>query len=760
MGADVSSLRPDRTVLLDAGFLLALGGVATLGFAETYAGWSFFGAAMTGWLLGMLLAHVGNALGKPVIVVAAFTVVAFFLLGGAVALNSEGVSALLPLPDTLRELSHQTVHGWKDLLTTLAPVDGGPLLTLPYLMGLIAGAGGMSLAFRARSPYWVVLVPLAYLAGVILLGVKSPERVVLLGGVFAVLAVGWTVVRARRLRTRRLVGGLRLQRKAIGLVMVAAAGLVATVVGPRLPFVESHDRLVLRTYVAPPFDVGQYPSPLASFRKYTKGFRVKEKDQYLYDKPIMTVKGLPAGTRLRFAALDSYNGTVWGAANQAPGTTGPDGSFQRVGSIIRDQYTGPTMHATVTIGDDYSGNVWLPTAGHLSEIHFSDSEKAEEEQFRYNLATSTGVVPQGLSAGDTYTFTAHLPAKDVDDTTQASSDSAASVDAGLDFVPVANRWGGGAQTSMQQVLAIAQFLKSEGTYTDGEAPFQQYTAGHSTARLAKFSAEGQQIAGDDEQYAGILAVVANQVGVPTRVVVGAVVPEDGVVKGSDVHAWLEVEDADSNWRALPTDAFMSTDREPQNHPPVPQQLVSGKVVPPPAPVHPPATTGDPFSDSDARKGTTKPPTKGPALPGWLGKVATYVAIPLGLLVLLLGSVIALKTRRRRRRRTRGGPATRLSAAWRDLLDTARDLGLSVHAQRTRREQAQVIGSDGVTGLARRADVEVFGPTEPSDETADRYWSEVDSVRKQLASGVPFWKRVRASVSLASFRSLAKAEPNT
>jgi hypothetical protein len=702
---------------------------------------------------------VGNAWDKPVVVVAAFAVAAFFLLGGAVALNSEGLSSLLPLPVTLQQLAHQTVHGWKDLLTTLAPVDGGPLLTLPYLMGLIAGAGGMSLAARARSPYWVVLAPLAYLAGVILLGVKSPERVVLLGGAFAVLAAGWTVVRARRLRTRRLIGGLRLQRKALGLAMVVGAGLVATGVGPRLPFVESHDRLVLRTYVAPPFDVGQYPSPLASFRKYTEGFRVKNPDEKLYDKPIMQVQGLPAGTRLRFAALDSYNGSVWGAANQASGTSGPDGSFQRVGSVIRDGHSGPTLHATVTIGADYAGNVWLPTAGYLSQIHFSAAEKSAAEQFRYNLATSTGVVPQGLAAGDTYSFTAHLPAKEVDATTQSSAESASTVDAGLDFVPVANRWGGAAQTSMQQVLAIAEFLRTQGTYTDGEDPFQQYTAGHSAARLAKFSAEGQQIAGDDEQYAGILAVLANQVGVPARVVVGAVVPEDGVVKGADVHAWLEVEDADGSWRVLPTDAFMSTEREPQNHPPVPQQLVSGKVVPPPAPVHPPATSGDPFSDSDARKGQQKPHDGTHELPGWLGTVAKLVGIPIVVVAILLLSVLALKARRRRRRRMRGEPATRLSAAWRDLLDSARDLGLSVHAQRTRREQAQAIGHAEVAGLARRADAEVFGPSEPSEETAESYWSEVDSVRKRLASELPLWKRLRAAVSLASFRPLPKAEPN-
>ncbi|MDP3889653.1 transglutaminase domain-containing protein [Nocardioides sp.] len=753
----MTRLLPNRHTWVDAGFLLSLAVVATLGFGESFNGWAFLLVAMVGWLLGAVLAHVATALDKPAVVTAVFTVAAFFLLGGAVALSSDGLSSALPLPGTLMALADQSIHGWKDLLTTLAPVDGGPLLTLPYLMGLIGGAAGMTAAARVRSAFLVVLVPLAYLAGVILLGVRSPERVVLIGSVFAVLALVWMSVRGRRFQARTMVGGLRLRRRIVGVALVVGAGLVATTLGPRLPFVHDNDRLVLRSYVTPPFDVGQYPSPLVSFRKYTKGFVVDDPDEHLYDRPLMTVSGLPEGTRLRFATLDSYNGTVWGASNQAPGTTGQGGSFQRVGSVIRDEFSDDTATATVEIEEGYADQVWLPTAGHLSEIRFEDDDQSGAT-FRYNLESATGVVPQGLSAGQTYTFTANVASDVVEPTTEAGTTGVSTVETTTDFAPVASRWGGEAQTSMLQVLDIAEFLKTQGTYTDGEVPNQQYAAGHSERRLAEFGAEGSQIAGNDEQYAAMLALLANQVGVPARVVVGAQVPADGVVKGEDVHAWLELQDVDGTWRTLPTEAFMDNQTPPEDKPPVPQQLVSGQVVPPPAPVAPPATIGDPFSDSDQRKGEQVKDDDGAGIPSWVRTVLLYAGLPLLGLALMLLAIVLLKARRRRLRRTRGEPATQLSAGWRDLLDAARDLGVPVHAALTRREQAREIGHRDVATLAKRADAHVFGLGTPTADDSAAYWSEVDQTRKRLAADLSIWRRTRAAVSLASFRAMSKAEP--
>ena len=590
-----------REALVDGGLLLVLGFVASFGFRDTFNGWSYLVAAGAGLVLGILLAHLAKVLDKPAVLVAVFAVVAFFLFGGAIALHSDGPLAALPLPGTLTELADQSVHGWKDLLTTLAPVDGGPLLTLPYLMGLVAGALGMALAGRVRSPWVPALAPVAYLAAVILLGIQTPTRLRTIGIAFAALVVVWIAVRARRTQRRAVQGGASWRSRGLAALLVAGAAVAAVGVAPVLPGADAHQRVVLRSVVVPPFDVGQYPSPLASFRRFTKEYRAPQgkEDEKLYDRELLRVEGDHLeGALLRFAALDQYDGTVWGAANQAPGTSGAAGSFQRVGEVIRDGGPGREVTAKVTLADAFSElrDVWLPTTGSVTDLEFGGS-RAEDlaETFRYNLATDTGVVPQGLVAGDSYTFTAHVPGEEERVTAGLSvaSGNLSEDRAGVQFQPVAQRWGGDAGSGLEQVLKIAQHMQSVGRYTDGGAENSaQYPAGHSVNRLSKFSAEGEQIAGDDEQYAAMLNLLATQAGVPARVVVGAKVPADGIVKGKDMRAWLEIRDTGGVWHELPTEAFMSRERPPEDQPPTQQELTSGEIIPPPVPVRPPAGGGD------------------------------------------------------------------------------------------------------------------------------------------------------------------------
>lgn len=755
----------ERRHVVDGTLLLILGLVASFGFRDTYNGWTFLLAAGAGFLIGILLAHLATMLGRPVVVLAVFVVAAFFLFGGAVALHAEGALAALPLPGTVVELSDQAVHGWKDLLTTRAPIDGGPLLTLPYLMGLVTGAAGMALASRSRSPFWPLLAPVAYLAAVILLGIQWPNRLITLGVVFAVVAVTWIAVRSRRLNRRIVQGGPSWRRRGAAALLVATAAASAPVVGPLLPGADSTDRVVLRSHITPPFDIGQYPSPLAGFRRYTKGYRQPEgvTTEKLYERELLRVENLPEGSRLRFAALDNYSGTVWGASNQAPDVSGPDGQFQRVGTAIRDEGPGQSREVTVTLTDDFDGSVWVPTTGAVDELRFhGDDADTKSESFRYNLATDTAVLPQGLHGGDSYTFTGRVPGES-DRLTKSltPSSQSVSVDGGnVDFRPVGQRWGGDSG-GLEQLLAIAKHMDEKGFYTDGGAEGQTpFLAGHSTRRLSEFSVEsGQQTAGNDEQYAAMLALLGTQLGLPTRVVMGAIVPEGGIVKGKDVHAWIEVRDSSGVWRELPYDAFLPPyDKPPQNNPPSEQQLKSGTVIPPPAPVRPPANAGDPLATDDNRRGNQESDDGWFSIPAWLVTILKFVGGPLLLLAMLLGAVVAAKKVRRKRRRTRGVPATRLTAAWREALDHARDFGHVVHGRRTRREQARQVGLETTFGLANAADRHVFGRNKPSDEDAASYWSQVDALRGELAAGRTRWQRLRAAVSLRSLRPLPTPEP--
>ena len=152
------------------------------------------------------------------------------------------------------------------------------------------------------------------------------------------------------------------------------------------------NREVLRSHVEPPFDIGQYPSPLASFRRYVR-FPKNPPAENLYDRPLFTVTGVPAGTRVRLATLDRYDGIVWGAANDTiPGAV--NDTYQRVSSTIDNPVAGTPVSATVTV-DEYAG-VWLPVVGALQTLRFEAGDvAAKADSFRYNLATSTAVVPLG-----------------------------------------------------------------------------------------------------------------------------------------------------------------------------------------------------------------------------------------------------------------------------------------------------------------------------------------------------------------------------
>ena len=81
--------------------------------------------------------------------------------------------------------------------------------------------------------------------------------------------------------------------------------------GPLLPGADGAERTVFRSALVPPFDVTQYASPLAGFRQYTE-----PNGAQLFDKTLLTVKGLPQGVPVRIAALDSYDDFVWGAGKR------------------------------------------------------------------------------------------------------------------------------------------------------------------------------------------------------------------------------------------------------------------------------------------------------------------------------------------------------------------------------------------------------------------------------------------------------------
>ncbi len=773
-------LRPTRhqvTDLVGAGLLVAL---AAVGFHTTYFGLGWIVAAVVGLLCGLAAAHVTAAFRLPGVVTAALLALAYFTIGGLATLR-EGLSGR-----SLATLARTAVTGWKDLLTTLPPVDPqGPLVALPLLFTLVGGATAYGIARRWVGAVRALLVPLALLVLSILLGTMAPAGVLLQGAAFALVAVGYAAARAARSRPALQNGSGARTRAITGALLLALAAGAALVLGPRLPGADGSARTIWRTQLEPPFDVSQYPSPLAGYRRYTEPNAAE-----LYDRPLYAVTGLPAGTPMRIAVLDTYDGSVWGAGNAAPapvagssvapGAPGTAHStsaaaFRRVGgriAVTAPAGVDPTSYA-VTIPDGGWQDVWLPVAGTLTGVDFTGPRAGGlAADLRYNTTTGTGVLPARLLPGDGFELTAYLEPVPTELPTDlalagsssstvastpavANSQSLAFLDARID------QWSGRESDTWRRLLAVASVLRGTGAYTDGgsaEDHQNTYLAGHSLARITRF-VKSAQLAGNDEQYAATLALVATRLGVPARVVVGAIPDGTGTVKGRDVHAWVEVEKADGSWQAiLPQFIVPDRTKKPTQQDNRTEEKKTGAVVPPPAANNPPSVLQGPDQAQNAtqnKTGTNRKSILDPSTwPGWLQWVVTWVGPPAAALALWYAVLLLAKRRRRSRRRTAPTGADQVAGAWSELVDNARDLGISLPPNATRPEQAKAIDPTLVP-LARATDAHVFGPVQPDRAVAREHWTQSDSAATALRKKSRRRTRIRAAWSTRSLREQAR-----
>jgi TgpA N-terminal domain/Transglutaminase-like superfamily len=732
----MSRLLPTRADLVDLTVVAGLTLFALLGFTNTYAGRSFLVIGAVGLGLGLIVSHVLSALRQPVVVLAAAVVVVFFAAGDVLVLSDEPSLSLA----TVRELAAASVYGWKELLTTLPPVaaDGG-LLVVPFILGLVGGAAGLALAQRVGRAGAPIAAPGLVLVLVLAFGTQEPGAVLLDGVVFAAVCLGWTALRRRRTTAGR-VGRRQLVRAlAAGLVLAVAAG-AAGLAGSVIPGA-SANRTVLRDHITPPFDLGAYPSPLVGFRKYSKDAN------QLWDQPLFTVTGLPAGIPLRIATLDDYDGSVWGATHAA--------GFQRIGARIGPPDAGPLTTVRVTIAPAFASandiNAWLPGAGTLSRVEFGGARARQlGASLRYNRDLSAGIVTARLQAGDSYTLRTVLadPTLPADPQPFARPELTDGAQALLSSRVAA--WTKSTVGLTAQLNAVASYLRTSGAFSDGGPGESQYLPGHSTGRLAAFL-NGSRPVGDDEQYAAAYSLVANYLGIPARIVLGAVPGAGGVVRGSDVHAWVELHVSTGDWVRVPQTQFMpDPSKRPDQQPP--QDVVddNAAVVPPPNAVHLPT------SPLDTSRVDPPPPVPSPSgFWAWLLAIilagVVWVAPPLVVAALFVAVILGAKAHRRRRRRTRGSYANRYAAGWRELVDRARDLGLTVPGGHTRREEAELLRAYPVADLAGAADQVIYGPDDPEPAHVAVYWQQVEKARREMLRDLGRLRRVRAALSIRSLR---------
>ena len=728
------------------------------GRVDPVLAWALTTAALAGWwttfagFSWLLVGAVGAALGTLVVTLharrgslawALVTVPLAYVVLGVAVLGVEFGGNGAPRADTLSRVLSGAWECWPLLVGTHPPVEAtGTVLLAPALAGVFVAAMATGLALSRSRPGWPVVPLLALLTWVLVTGSELSASVGVFGAVYGLACLAWVVLRAGRDRSGSRVGGPADVRWALAVPVLVVCTLLAVPVGNRL-LGDGHDRLVLREQAAA-YGVDQVTTPLDGFRRYRKqpGDLPDNAWRRQLLRATLPEGGVPVGTQLRFAVLNRYDGRRWLAVNDVD----PSSHDDRFQLFSADYVTTEDEAGTAPVRIDLTGawnSQWLPLAGRLVGLNADFPGGIPLSVLRFNPETGSAIGTRTLGGDDEYEFFYDpvdttlpqdaKPSRQVDPTTY---DAAAFLDNWARAVRAK------ADNRMDAVLRAAALMKQRGRYSDGAFGWEvQFARGQDAARLDDF-VNGPHMVGDDEQYAAAMALVATRLGVPARVVVGARVPEDGVVKGNDVVAWVELrirDETGESWRELPRSTYMSF-RPPRRNDPANEPVV---VPPEPKPTtQPPQPTPSPQPQPQTDQPTSdqQAPGSGSSWWRWL-----LLLVPLA-----VGAVPAYKTLRRTRRRRAPRTSLRYVGAWQELVDTARDLGLAVPARRSRPAQATALGP-GSLDLARAADDAVFGAAAPTPESADAFWRSALDARARLATGVSRRRRWLAPFSLASLR---------
>lgn len=697
-------------------------GLALWGLDDSLATRSYLAVAaiglvtITGLALAMLAAERSTALFLLI------ATPAYVVVGSMTALGSFA-QIDVPTPAGLVDVLAGTITAPARLLTTIPPVDAADsVLVLPHFLGFVLGGAAVWTALRSSRPALPLLPLLAALAICILLATEDPGALALRSLAFAVLALTWVASRATDQRgighrSRGMVG-----RVAAGVIVVALVAALVWTVTPRLD-AGNADREVLRGRVGSGEDVSQLDNPLAGFRTFTA--QPEDATGNLNGRKLLRVTGLPDEARLRFVALDTYDGSTWNAGNATVAGTQAD-LFQRIGSVIGNSRSGRSARVQVGVTASYASS-WLPLAGQLTGLSFDYRDgRAQRTDVRYNPATSTAMVRGGLVRNDDYTFSAVLPDEQLRPTMSAYPHRGSLQPSGAFIDPLVKPWAKAELTPVRKVLSLARYLRTNGRYSDGgEGAAAAYGPGHDAARLGKGFFGSKRPVGDDEQYAAFMALASNRLDVPARVVVGARPGPQGWVRGRDVFVWVELRVGDGSWRVLPLSSFMGHREPRRSDPPTasPQRYVDRTAPKTEQP------TQRPSNGTTSAKGTQGPRQGQPGVPWWL-------------LLPSLGWIVpALKWLRRRRRRTGRRVSARFAGGWSELLDLATDQGRPVPRGLPRTLQAELLGRG--EELARYADEQVFAPEQPEAPASESFWRGIDRERRAMARSMGPVRRVLA-----------------
>jgi transglutaminase-like putative cysteine protease len=442
---------------------------------------------------------------------------------------------------------------------------------------------------------------------------------------------------------------------------------------------------------------------------------------------------------LRLTTLDRFTGGTWGPI---VGDTRGDtlDAFPFPAGLTQATAVN-AAEVDVTVADVFTN--WLPTPYPTTSITGVEGDWFWEPDGLTVRSVDTGARGQQYTAAfleprptsEQLAATTVFPADAPEGSLALPGDMPAIV------VDTAHQVADAAASAYDKALALQTYLRGVDFSYSEEAPVDEGFDGTGMDALAIFL---ERKTGYCVHYASAMAVMARELGIPSRVAVGFQPGDRRFNDGSnlyevstdDLHAWPELYFDDIGWlRFEPTPGRGAVPRYGSalvDDPTTPQDESSPTPAPTP--------TADAADRPDVDDGV---PDVAEAESQLLASVLLGLAIVAAVVVLLLlpaGFRAGLRMLRLRRIRQGRDPA---AAAWDEVRDTARDVGWSASETETPRAFAQrlapELSGDALRDFRGRIEVAAYGRADAVPLSGE----QLAAVRRSILRSVDLRTRMRA-----------------
>ncbi len=446
---------------------------------------------------------------------------------------------------------------------------------------------------------------------------------------------------------------------------------------------------------------------------------------------------------LRLTTLDTFTGETWGPSVEAR-VAGADLAAFGPPPGLDDAVPRARVSADVTVSDIVSR--WLPTPYPTTAIEGLVGDWFWEPEGLTVRTTQSGARGQQYTAAflEVHPTEAQLAATGGDTSAAGSGTLQLPRDVPEIIAQTAHEVAGAAATPYEQAIALQSYLRGPGFSYSEKTPVEDGFDGTGMDALAVFL---QRKVGYCVHYASAMAVMARELGIPSRIAVGFQpgerVLKDGsvqyLVSTNDLHAWPELYFEGVGWlRFEPTPGRGAVPRYGSELAGDPAAQPDGSSPEPTT-----APTSTPQARPDRDQADPGSPEAVAAERGAASLLVVAVLAGLALLVLLPAAVRGAVRWRRLQRMRRGPDAA--AAAWAEVRDTARDHGWSAPDSETARAFAERLApeltGDGGAFAAFRGSVEASAYGRP--DAVPPSPAELAAVRRAIARSTDARTRVRA-----------------